>query len=259
MALSGISESLRPIQFKGIEYSNLVRIPIIGDGSCFFHAILRSFYRDYIESTQHSVRQYHARNLRYALAEVLDESNPLTGKKYYDELSRGTLSTLASEGLVSCSLLIMQKELQQDGPVDNLYHELVSNHLNRDVYIINEDIDDVDVGFSDLELLYKGRNSIVLLFRNSHFELLGIAATNSGLIETLFTPSHPLIQQLYDRMLHLINIRIGGHPICYVETSSHVSDICRSEQAENRKYVKLKVEDSSQVSELIRQIPIPSI
>jgi len=221
MAVSGVSESLRPLILKGINHPNLYRIPIIGDGSCFFHAVLRSFYRDYIETTQTSVRQFYAQNLRYALSAVLEEYNPLTGVRYYDELSRGALATLASEGLSSCSIRAMQKELQQGGPVDNLYQELVSNHLNRDIYIVNEDYGDVDVGFNDLELLYKGRNSIILLYRSGHFELLGIAASDSMTLETLFTPSHPLIQQLYQRMVYLINERTGEGAqsgICFAET-----------------------------------------
>lgn len=221
MAVSGVSESLRPLTLKGINHPNLYRIPIIGDGSCFFHAVLRSFYRDYIETTQTSVRQFYAQHLRYALSAVLEEYNPLTGVRYYDELSRGALATLASEGLSSCSIRAMQKELQQGGPVDNLYQELVSNHLNRDIYIVNEDYGDVDVGFNDLELLYKGRNSIILLYRSGHFELLGIAASDSMTLETLFTPSHPLIQQLYQRMVYLINERTGESAesgICFAET-----------------------------------------
>lgn len=246
MARSGVPESLSPLTLKGIRHPNLYRIPIIGDGSCFFHAVLRSFYRDYIESTQKSVRQFYARHLRNALSAVLEESNPLTGIRYYDELSRGTLATLAAEGLSSCSISAMQQELQQGGPVDNLYQELVSNHLNRDIYIVNEDYGDVDVGFSDLELLYKGRNSIILLYRNGHYELLGIAVPNSttlvssgdragsgsplspeGLVrlrqplETFFTPSHPLIQQLYQRMVSLISERTSQDPesqICFAET-----------------------------------------
>lgn len=222
MAQSGVSESLRPLKFNNIQHSYLFGIPIIGDGSCFFHAVLRSFYREYIKTTQNTVRQYYARNLRYALAAVLEEINPLTGLRYYDQLSRGALSILASEGLSSCSILAMQNELQRGGPIDNLYHELVSDHLNRDIYIINENLGDVDVGFNELELLYKGRNSIVLLYRSGHFELLGIVVPNSNIIETLFTPSHPLIQQLYGRMLYFLSHRIRNNSelrVCFTESA----------------------------------------
>ena len=60
----------------------------------------------------------------------------------------------------------MQNELRSGKAVDNLYHEFVSDHLNRDIYIYNATLADVDVGFSELELLYKGRNSIVLFYNS---------------------------------------------------------------------------------------------
>jgi hypothetical protein len=151
MAKSGVNEFISNINLKHIQYPGLVKIST-GDSSCFFHDILRSFYKTYIEASDPRVRQIYARDFRTALASVLDEYNPITTLKYYDELARGRLKSLASEGMPSYSIVAMQNELLSGGAVDNLYHELVSDHLNRDIYIYNEILNDVDVGFSDLEL-----------------------------------------------------------------------------------------------------------
>ena len=223
MAKSGIKESITNINLNHIQYPGLAKIAVPGDGSCFFHAILRAFYIEYILASNYQVRQGYAKHLRDALANVLDEYNPITNVKYYDELSRGSLNTLVEEGMQSYSMTAMQNELRSGVAVDNLYHELVSDHLNRDIYIYNATLADVDVGFSELGLLYKGRNSIVLFYNSNaaHYELLGIQVPGSDIVETLFTPSHPLIQQLYRRMI--IVSKKG-----YIESSQ--VDVCYSNE-----------------------------
>jgi hypothetical protein len=220
MAQSGVKESITDINLSHIQQPGLTKIAIPGDGSCFFHAILRAFYLEYILSTSGHIRHSYARHFRNALASVLEEYNPITNVRYYEELSRGSLDALVREGVQSCSITAMQNELRSGTAVDNLYHELISDHLNRDIYIYNATLADVDVGFSELGLLYKGRSSIVLLYDSgtSHYELLGIRVPGSDIIETLFTPSHPLIQQLYRRMLILSkkgDTNHSGVDVCY--------------------------------------------
>lgn len=170
------SNSLNNIQ-------GLVSIWTIGDGSCFFHAALMGISTNY-RNEGYFGRIKLARKLRNALAEILDEE--------YDNLSNGKLGDFA-KNYDNASLESMKKELRSSIPVDYKYHELVSNELNIDIYILEKKHDRV-YKFGRTTLYYKGRDSIILYYDEDgcHFELLGIK--NGDEIKTMFKTKDSIIE-----------------------------------------------------------------
>lgn len=189
-------------------YPGLVKLNMMGDGSCFFHSIAYSFHKPYrFETIEGYVldRRDFIRKLRkdlsIKLGQPVNPSDP-NSPIYYDVLSRGQLSEL-SKTLPEYSLLYMQKELDSNTPIDSIYHEFVSDILNKDIYIL--DGESRDVYQLDRELYYKGRPSIVLYYANNHYDLIGLNTkvgenSNDNGIKTFFNPNSDFIRILYSRL-----------------------------------------------------------
>ena len=194
-----ILEDIKNLKLTFIETMNLAVISTIGDGSCFFHSVLRAFNTDYIKAKSITDRVNMARTFRNALADLLEEIDPLTGRNYYAGLNNGELEKI-SGGVKEYSLAGLQKELRSSASVDNIYQELISNCLNKDIYIIDGLKKDMYHVGSAFPLYYKGRNSILIYYTPGHFEVVGLKHSN-GTVDTLFTPEHPLIQSCRERLL----------------------------------------------------------
>lgn len=206
-----ISREYEPLNWSDSQfnYPGLVRIRTIGDGSCFFHAIANAFFKPYKLCMLNGVtldRTEFIRNLRRDLSIKLGERinpNDPNYKRYYDLLSRGQLQEF-SKGVPKYTLENMQRELNSDGPVDNVYNEFISNILDKDIYMLNLETHDVYVFGNDDDILYKHRPSIVLITMPGHYELIGLQ-TYSG-IQTLFNPDDDFIQYIRRRMSQLISL-----------------------------------------------------
>jgi hypothetical protein len=194
-----IKEEIKPITLAFTDINNLVKIPTIGDGSCYFHSVLRAFNTDYMKTTAVFDRINLGRSFRNNLAVRLSEIDPITGQEYYEGLNNGNLSDI-SKGVKEYSKEYLRRELLSSEPVDNIYQELISNAINKDIYIIDmETLDMYNTG-SAYTLYYKGRNSIVIAYSPGHFETVGLRRSD-GTINTVFTPEHPLIQACKERLI----------------------------------------------------------
>lgn len=196
-----VNTEYEDLKWKGpFQYDNLVRIRTPTDGSCFFHAIAKSYFKPYITNDLKTTRQDFVKQLRRDLAVKLgskvDPRNP-ESPLYYDLLSRGNLKDF-SKTLPQYSLANIQEELNSDRPVDNVYNEFISDQLDKDIYILDMTKQDVYVTGSDDDILYKDRPSIVILYLPGHYELVGI--NDNGVIRTLFSHDHDLILAIRDRM-----------------------------------------------------------
>lgn len=189
-----------------LRYPGLVRIRTIGDGSCFFHAIAKAYFIPYkigmIDGIAIDRREF-IRELRKDLSIKLGEEIDNGGKRYYDILSRGKLGEIGKE-MKEYTLENMQKELNSSLPVDNVYNEFISNILNKDIYILDYITKDVYITGDDDDILYKDRDSIVILYIPGHYELIG-EEKNEGIL-TLFKPENELIKRIRER----INIKKKG-------------------------------------------------
>lgn len=184
----------QPFSWPSLPIPGLVRKRTIADGSCFFHALCDSFFEPYVNqlfdgraTSRRDIVRSLRRDLSARLSEPIDPLDPAS-PSHYDSLH------LARE-FPECSLKNMQRELAGSGPVSNLYNEYISNVLEKDIYILDFDKQDVYATGDDTAVLYKRRPSIVLMYSPGHYELVGRMTTN-GELETLFHPDSQLIQAI---------------------------------------------------------------
>jgi len=208
--------ALSTVRFSNISwnesfiYPNMVRIYTIGDGSCLFHAIISSFFTPYNKGILYGVpldRRKFVAKFRSELADKLTQKLP-NGRTWYQSLSRGQLPS-ASRLNPEVSLAAMQSELRSSLAVDNKYNELLSEILNKDIYVLHDDIKDLYfLGISATDVLYKNRDSIVILYseRTHHYELVGIKDPSSGDITTLFKYNDPFIIAIRNRLKAIIEV-----------------------------------------------------
>jgi hypothetical protein len=219
MASSCCDETVMLINLPKLNFTNLTLIKVIPDGSCFFHAVLRAFNISYIRSSSNNERHKYVKKLREALSIALEEIDPSTGLREYDRLGGGSYAEYnkAVSGVTEndYSLEGLQKELLSDRPVDHVYIEMLSNHFNKDIYLINSNTQDVYMTGTDLNLLYRNRDSIVIYYSPGHYDIIGIRRNatetipgicNKGdiIFDCLFSYQHLFIQCLRSRMNQLV-------------------------------------------------------
>lgn len=215
MAASGVSEEVFRIEVPKIAFSNtnLYGIKVIGDGSCFFHSVLRSFNLSYVSTTSLRERKRLAILVRHATAASLKEKNPDTGKTEYENMGGGFYKNYneAVKQVIGdrYSLAAMERELLSNNPVDHVYTEILSNYLDLDIYLISSQTGDIYATGTDFSLYFKDRRSIVILYSPGHYDVVGIKrkSTDNGdiIFDTLFTPTHELIAALRKRYKDITN------------------------------------------------------
>ena len=197
-------------------YDNLIRINSLSNGDCYFHSILMSFNPEYKKATCIKERIHMAKKLRHDLANRLEEVDPETGLIVYDTLSRGKLKEFGE--FVPCySLTNLKALLRSNNSVDYVFNELVSNEFDIDIYIINYAKKEVNLVDHEADILYKNRDSVVLLFLpgSEHYELVGLSLDTEEDIEkrdhekvssqakTLFDHDHDFIKVIRNRMKNM--------------------------------------------------------
>ena len=186
------------------KYPNLVRIRTIPDGSCLFHAIIKAFFKPYIIGYLDGKpldRSQFVRDLRKELSELLDKP-AVGGKTYYQLLARGNLEAQANDKtnpMREASLEAMKEVLNSYEPVNELFDEFISNVLDKDIYMLDSKTKDIYMHPDrNSGLLYKNRQSIILLDLHGHYELIGVM--RSGKIYTHFDANDSLILSIKQRM-----------------------------------------------------------
>jgi hypothetical protein len=200
-------ETYSYISLKDIEYPGLIRITTIGDGSCFFHSVLRAFSKTYLELNTVQDRIAYSKILRNLLADSLMEIGS-NGKMLYDNLSKGNLREF-SKYSPEYELGNLVSELKSSNPVDNVYHELISNKLNLDIYIINLTKGNIYTTGTDLSLIFKDRNSIFLGYIEpsgnvgvGNFEVIGLKIGERTV--TLFKNNHPFTLYIRNKFIKVV-------------------------------------------------------
>ena len=203
-----LNHEFEKIEFEKFPFS-LVRIRTDMDGSCFFHALAKAYFKPYIVGKidgESFNRKNFIKNLRKDLAKRLaskiDPEDPKS-KTYYEALAQGELKKI-SKDMGNYSLKNMQKELSSSStPVSNIYNEFISDQLELDIYILDANKKDVYMTGTEDNLLYKNRRSIVILYLPGHYELIGLVDEDNE-VTTLFSPQSDFIQSIRKRMKKLV-------------------------------------------------------
>lgn len=175
-------------------YPNMISIDDgIHDGSCFFHSISMATYKPY--QINQIDRKKHVADMRRTLSKKLPY--------YYDKLANGELPELAMD-IPVIRLDYMQEELDSTRYISNIYNEYISELLDIDIYLLNNDTKDVYPTATNLNLLYKNRLSIVILYiDNNHYQIVGLK-NKDGSITVSFKPDHNFITYVKNRLIKKI-------------------------------------------------------
>lgn len=217
-------KSLHSWPSKMFGFPHLCAIDTIGDGSCFFHAVVSAFYPLYYFTNSLQTRSKLVQQFRRELASVLGSPAPdhvveycrlhsardaasidVTNNnnrgtlRYYDVLSRGTLKQLA-ESVPEFGLEQMQRILMSNEAVDLSYLEFISLFLNKNIFFLSKGHQDV-YSTGDRELLEsRDRQCIVIMADGSHYELVGVHNKSLGVVQTIFAYTDELITCIRDRL-----------------------------------------------------------
>lgn len=181
---------------------NMLCIPVIGDGNCLFHCLLYVLYDDYkISSNRDKVKL--SKRLRSALAKKLyhkSESNPELCE--YELLGNGNYANFTKESnIAEFSIRTMYHNIKTDkNYLGYGYIEHLSKQLKTDIYILWKNKQDIYPFIKD-EVYIANTKSIILIYDDNiqHYEVAGVF--ENGKVTTLFSPDHPLILHIRDRLL----------------------------------------------------------
>jgi len=173
----------------------VVRIGCIGDGSCFFHAVLKSFYRPYGINSDRNMRIDIVKQWRLELSKLLSQQDPVNpGRTYYQTTGNGQLVELYNQqkqGLmleVDYSLSGMQQLLANNKlPVGNEVYTFVSDRIGLNIYVMSAAPTELRYIF-DTVRANPNWPSIVITGNDNHYEVVGaVSQTDSGqFIQTVF-------------------------------------------------------------------------
>jgi len=187
-----------------LSYPNLVLISVPNNPSSILHAVLKAFFNPYITGILDDKilnRENYVRSLRRDLANKLYEKDH-SGYIIYDLLNGGRMRELSQYNEIF-ELNRFSRLLDSDKYIGVECLELLSNIVDKDIYIIDYEKKDVYSLPIHPNFLYKNRRSIVLLYLSYRFELVGIE--NNGGIETIFEPDHQFVSILKNRYNDVTN------------------------------------------------------
>lgn len=175
---------------------NMIKYDVPADGSCLFHALSLAFFKPYIDENFNGyiTRNQIVANLRKELSEKLSQPiNGKYGKTYYDMINNGNTAEF-SKYVPEFSLHYMKSQLYSNNAIGYGFLEYICNQINKDIYIIDGNTHEL---YKTDEKTIKNRNSIILYYKNNHYELLGLKTDK---IITHFKPNHEFIQFLRSKL-----------------------------------------------------------
>lgn len=174
-----------PVELTGILY----RIGVKGDGSCYFHSILRAFNATYINNPE--LRTSYTVAFRSELVPKL--------RKHYESLGDGNLKEFGDVS-PEFSLAELSKLLNSMSAVGDSFRELISRELDINIFIVDILRRDLYVSGDNVSTMYSPRPSVVLLYLPGHYETVALKGKDSQL-HGYFVWENQLIQALYRRSI----------------------------------------------------------
>lgn len=186
----------------------LVRIETLGDGSCLLHAIVNGYYLPYrTSSDKQGTLQVLIGSLRKEMSQKLSmiDAEHGDGKlTYYQTINNGYMPE-SSKQTPEFTLDNMMHCLDSSQSLGTGYLDLISRLLNKDLYIISQQTQDLYVTH-ELPYIVTGKRSAVVIYWDGlgHYELVALK-NSQGTFDTYFKPTNPLIEFLYSRYLNIIS------------------------------------------------------
>ena len=185
----------------------VVRIGTIGDGSCFFHALLKAFYAPYANKNKYSIRVDLARKLRRDLASILEMKDPdsVANETYYQTAAKGSWVEYSKQQLIGANfgvdfrLPAIQTSLNSSGDVGDEVYQFVGDLLGINIYVMNATQIDLHP-MLNTSIGGRYQPSVVIAGNGYHYETVGI---DSGLgvgIQTVFYPNDPFLIALRSKI-----------------------------------------------------------
>ena len=185
-------------------HNNLVRIATIGDGNCFIHAVLKSFYKQYQNNNNARYRLNTSAVVRRDLAVMLSTNNPnYPGRSYWLTSGKGGFPRLVMQQMVNESLVAvlnldyslngLQRLFNSTVQLGDEVYSYVSDALNIDIYILRATTEDL-YPHLHTRRTEQVRNAVVIIGNSYHYEVLAIDTPNG--LQTVFFPEDPFITAL---------------------------------------------------------------
>jgi len=193
------SEKLELTQ-NGFDQFELYRVRVRADGNCYFHAICMAYFIPYrTQKMDNKVMKREdivkalRRDLALRLSALVDPEDPHS-PTVYESLGHGNLAEMGTTN-EELSLDNLAKHIDSDSWCGEELQELISNEINKNIFYIDINIEDVYCT-SNMDTLYKDRPSVVLIFDGKHYDTCAYRDRDNNYI-THFKFEHPLIQFLY--------------------------------------------------------------
>jgi len=177
-------------QFPGETFQ---RVGCAGDNnSCLLHAILRGFDPSYLSMARagtYAQRMQYVRQIRTMLADRLTP-------EVYATLPAAQFAAVDPLGQQEFSLQRIQQDLRGTEFLGEGLMIFLSNQFRLDIYIMTcrPDLQLYPVA-GDPQLLYLHRQSVILFFNGSHYELMEVLRGNTFM--PVLPPDDPLIVKMY--------------------------------------------------------------
>lgn len=184
-------------------YQNLVRIAVIGDGSCFVHAVLKGFDRRYQENPSAKFRIDRVQNVRRDLGLIMGQPDDRYGRSHWLTTNGGAFPRMAMAQLLDESLIAdmevdfslagLQRLFNSSRYLGQEIYEFIANVLNIDVFIFTCTNSDI-YHLNNTRQFGIERPAIVIIGNTIHYEL--VAVDTSDGFQTVFMPGDPFLQSI---------------------------------------------------------------
>ena len=180
--------------------ATVVRVGAIGDGNCFFHAVLQGYHPEYQAKSSVSFRAPYARKMRTAVADVIGLRDPdaPVPVSFYADAGGGALAQLGSVD-TDYTLESIQALLRGNAYLGDEVYALVAHVLGVDIYVVRATATTL---LPSLSVIYPHRPqwAVVINGTKVHYETVGVR-TPAG-IQTAFLPDDPFLVELRGQVVN---------------------------------------------------------
>ncbi len=197
---------------KRPKIQNLVTISCIGDGSCFFHTLLKATNREYQEDNNLNNRINLAKNFRKEVATLINQKDPDSLLTKYETIGGGVYYDLIDDPTLGINAIT--KLLNSKNDVGEEIYSIISNLLGINLLFLTfftgpkeTDGDAVFFYTCTPSIDIPATKTIVYAFipidddEPSHYELIGLKTENG--IQTIFDKNNTSDRDIISKLLTL--------------------------------------------------------